>query len=152
MEPKRIYRAIKEEVPEKEYNIELGQAAIRQEGVDVTLISWGAMVRECMAAASETEASCEVIDLRTLKPFDINTITKSVKKTGRVIIVHEAPQMCGLGAELSAQIGEKLLLDLKAPVKRVTGFDIVIPLAKLENKYLPEKERIKKVIREVMEF
>ncbi len=152
MEPKRVYRAIKEEVPEKEYTIPLGQAEIKKEGKDVTLISWGAMVRECQSAAAETEESCEVIDLRTLKPFDIDTILKSVKKTGRAVIVHEAPRTCGLGAELSAQLVEKALLDLKAPVQRVTGLDTVIPLAKLENYYLPNKQKIQKAVKDVMKF
>jgi len=150
MEPKRLYRAIKQEVPEKEYSIPLGKASIRKEGSDVTLISWGAMVREC--EKTETNVSCEIIDLRTLKPLDMDTVINSVKKTGRAIIVQEAPRTCGLGAEVSARIVEKALLDLKAPVERVTGFDTVIPLAKLEEYYLPNPKRIKKAIEKVMSF
>ncbi len=150
-EPKRIYRAIKEEVNEKEYTIPIGKAKIVKEGNDVTVISWGAMVRECLEAAEKIEASCEVIDLRTLKPLDIDTIINSVKKTGRVVVVHEAPKTSGFGAEIIALINEKALLSLEAPVKRVTGFDTVFPYAKMENKYLPD-ERIEKGIREVLEF
>ena len=152
MEPKRLYRAIKQEVPEKEYTIPLGKASIRKEGSDVTLISWGAMVRECEKASADVKESCEIIDLRTLKPLDTDTIINSVKKTGRVVIVHEAPRTCGLGAEISARITEKALLDLKAPVERITGFDTVIPLAKLEDYYLPNPKRIKKAIEKVMSF
>lgn len=152
LEPKRIYRAIKQEVPEKEYTIPLGKAEVRREGSDVTLIAWGAMVRECEKAADDIDTSCEIIDLRTLSPLDTETIIKSVKKTGRCVIVHEAPRTNGLGAEISARIMEKALLDLKAPVERVTGFDTVIPLAKLEKNYLPEPKRIKKGIEKVINF
>src|SRR3989338_4614644 len=147
-EPKKIYRAIKEEVSEKEYTIPIGKAKIVKEGNDVTIISWGAMVRECLEASEKIEASCEVIDLRTLKPLDIDTIINSVKKTGRVVIVHEAPKTSGFGAEIIALINEKALLSLEAPVKRITAFDTVFPYAKMENKYLRD-ERIEKGIREV---
>lgn len=150
-EPKRIYRAIKEEVNEKEYTIPIGKAKVAKEGSDVTLISWGAMVRECLEAAEKVEASCEVIDIRTLKPLDIDAIIDSVKKTGRVVIVHEAPKTSGFGAEITALINEKALLNLQAPVKRVTGFDTIFPYAKMESAYLPD-ERIEKGIREVLEF
>lgn len=150
-EPKRIYRAIKEEVNEKEYTIPIGKAKIVKEGNDVTIISWGAMVRECLEAVEKIDSSCEVIDLRTLKPLDIDTIINSVKKTGRVVIVHEAPKTSGFGAEIIALINEKALLNLEAPVKRVTGFDTVFPYAKMENKYLPD-ERIEKGIREVLGY
>ncbi|MBI2107350.1 alpha-ketoacid dehydrogenase subunit beta [Candidatus Woesearchaeota archaeon] len=150
-EPKRIYRAIKEEVNEKEYTIPIGKAKIVKEGNDVTVISWGAMVRECLIAAEKSNVNCEVIDLRTLKPLDIDTIINSVKKTGRVVVVHEAPKTSGFGAEIISLINEKALLNLEAPVKRVTGFDTVFPYAKMENKYLPD-ERIEKGIKEVLEF
>jgi pyruvate dehydrogenase E1 component beta subunit len=154
-EPKRIYRAIKEEVPEGEYTIPIGESKIVREGKDVTVISWGAMVREVLRAA-ETAASegiqTEVIDLRTISPMDENAFLDSVRKTGRAVVVHEAPRTCGLGAEIIARINEKALLSLQAPVERITGFDTVVPLMKLENLYLPSPERILRGIRKVMAF
>ena len=152
-EPMRVYRAIKQEVPEEEYTIDLGKANIVKEGDDLTLITWGAMVRDVLKINEEIkdEYDLEIIDLRTLSPFDISTIINSVKKTGRALIVHEASKTLGLGAELVAQISEKALLSLEAPVFRVTGFDTVFPLAKLENYYLPTN-RIKNGIEKVMSF
>ena len=152
-EPMRVYRAIKQEVPEEEYTIELGKASIVKEGNDLTVITWGAMVRDVLKINEEikNKYDLEIIDLRTLSPFDIDTIINSVKKTGRAIIVHEAPKTLGLGAEIVAQINEKALLSLEAPVFRVTGFDTIFPLAKLENYYLPTN-RIKKNIEKVMNF
>ena len=152
-EPMRVYRAIKQEVPEEEYNIELGKANIVKEGNDLTIITWGAMVRDVLKINEEikNKYDLEIIDLRTLSPFDIDEIINSVKKTGRALVVHEAPKTLGLGAELVAQINEKALLSLEAPVFRVTGFDTVFPLAKLENYYLPTN-RIKKDIEKVMNF
>ena len=152
-EPMRVYRAIKQEVPEEEYTIELGKASIVKEGNDLTVITWGAMVRDVLKINEEVKNKydLEIIDLRTLSPFDIDTIINSVKKTGRAIIVHEAPKTLGLGAEIVAQINEKALLSLEAPVFRVTGFDTIFPLAKLENYYLPTN-RIKKNIEKVMNF
>jgi len=154
LEPKRIYRAFKTEVPEEEYTIPIGEAKVIQEGTDLTLISYGAMLHYTQKALEEMKdkPSIEIIDLRTLSPLDFDTILKSVQKTGRVVIVHEAPKNLGIGAEISARINEKALLDLKAPVKRVTGFDVPVPLAKLEDYYLPSAYRIKKGIREVMSF
>src|SRR3989338_788092 len=152
-EPMRVYRAIKQEVPEEEYTIELGKASIVKEGNDLTVITWGAMVRDVLKINEEikNKYDLEIIDLRTLSPFDIDTIINSVKKTGRAIIVHEAPKTLGLGAEIVAQINEKALLSLEAPVFRVTGFDTIFPLAKLENYYLPTN-RIKRGIEKVMNF
>ena len=119
------------------------------------MISWGAMVREVLRAA-ETAASegiqTEVIDLRTISPMDENAFLDSVRKTGRAVVVHEAPRTCGLGAEIIARINEKALLSLQAPVERITGFDTVVPLMKLENLYLPSPERILRGIRKVMAF
>lgn len=152
LEPKRIYRAIKNEVPEKEYTVPIGKANIVQEGNELTLIAWGAMVREAMNVAQAVDISCEVIDLRTISPMDTEAIITSVKKTGRCIIIHEAPRSGGWGAEISAQIMEKAITSLKAPVKRVTGFDTIFPLYQLENDYLPSKEKIIKAIEEVMQF
>jgi pyruvate dehydrogenase E1 component beta subunit len=154
-EPKRIYRAIKEEVPDEDYTVPIGKAKVVREGNDVTLISWGAMVRETLRAAEMVEkegVKAEVIDLRTLSPLDEETFLISVRKTGRAVIVQEAPRTCGLGAEISARIQETSLLSLQAPVERITGFDTIVPLLKLENHYLPNPERIIRGIRKVMAF
>ncbi len=152
MEPKRVYRAIKEDVPEEEYTVAIGKANVIQEGSDVTLIAYGAMVRECKRAMENIRQSIELIDLRTLSPLDFGTIKKSVQKTGRAVVVHEAHRTLGLGAEISAMLGENLLLNLKAPVIRVTGFDVVVPLAQMEDNYYPSGRRIAKAIKDVMEF
>ena len=155
LEPKRIYRAIKEEVPDGEYTIPIGQAKVIREGSDVTVISWGAMLREVLRTAEMMDkegVKVEIIDLQTISPMDETTFLESVRKTGRAVIVHEAPRTCGLGAEIIARINEKALLSLAAPVERVTGFDTVVPLMKLENHYLPGPERILRGIRKVMAF
>jgi pyruvate dehydrogenase E1 component beta subunit len=154
-EPKRIYRAIKEEVPDEDYTVPIGEAKVLREGEDLTLISWGAMVRETLRAAEMVEkegVKAEVIDLRTLSPLDEETFLNSVRKTGRAVIVQEAPRTCGLGAEISARIQETSLLSLQAPVERITGFDTIVPLLKLENHYLPNPDRIVRGIRKVMAF
>ena len=155
LEPKRIYRAIKEEVPDGEYTIPIGQAKVIREGSDVTVISWGAMLREVLRTAEMMDkegVKVEVIDLQTISPMDETIFLESVRKTGRAVIVHEAPRTCGLGAEIIARINEKALLSLAAPVERVTGFDTIVPLMKLENHYLPSPERILRGIRKVMAF
>jgi len=154
-EPKRIYRAIKEEVPDESYTIPIGQAKVVREDKDITVITWGAMVREVLRAAEMADGEgiqAEVIDLRTISPMDENAFLESVRKTGRAVVVHEAPPTCGVGAEIIARINEKALLSLQAPVVRVTGFDIIVPLMKLENHYLPSPERILAGIRKVMKF
>ncbi len=151
-ESEKLYRSIKQEVPTKEFTIPLGKAAIRKEGSDVTIITWGAMTVPSLSAAAKSNYSIEVIDLRTLSPFDIETVINSVKKTGRAIVVHEAPRTAGLGAEIVAQINEKALLDLQAPVERVTGYDTIFPLAKLENYYLPDVKKVTEAIERVMKF
>ena len=143
-EPKRIYRAAKGEVDEGDYTVPIGKAAIVREGRDVTIIAWGAMLYECLEAANQAAAQgvdAEVLDLRTLWPLDIESIVASVKKTGRVVVVHEAPKTCGLGAEIVALINEKAFLHLEAPPARVTGFDTPFPYT-LENEYLPLAHRI----------
>ncbi len=150
LESTRLYRLIKEDVPEGEYTVPLDKARIVQEGKDVTVIAWGSMLHRTLQAVEEFDA--EVIDLMTLSPLDEETIFKSVKKTGRVVIVHEAPKTCGFGAELSATIAEDAMLYLKAPLIRVTGYDIVMPLPKLEDYYMPTVERIKKRIEEAMKY
>jgi len=155
MEPKRIYRAIREDVPEGDYTIPLGKARLVQEGTDVTLVAWGAMVREGLSAAEKLKAdkiSLEVIDLRTISPMDGDAIVTSIRKTGRGVIVHEAPKTCGLGAEIIALINEKALLSLQAPIERVTGFDVPVPLMKSEHYYLPNPERIVLAVKKVMNF
>ncbi len=150
LESTRLYRLIKEDVPEGEYTVPLGRARIVQEGKDVTVIAWGSMLHRALQAVEEFNV--EVIDLMTLNPLDEETIFKSVKKTGRVVVVHEAPKTCGFGAELSATIAEDAMLYLKAPIIRVTGYDVVMPLPKLEDYYMPTVERIKKGIEEVMRY
>ncbi|MFA4830099.1 MAG: alpha-ketoacid dehydrogenase subunit beta [Thermodesulfovibrionales bacterium] len=150
LESTRLYRSIKEEVPEGEYAMPLGKARFVQEGKDVTLIAWGSMLQRTLKAVEGIDA--DIIDLMTLSPFDEETIFKSVKKTGRVVIIHEAPKTCGFGAELSATIAEDAMLYLKAPIIRITGFDAVMPFSKLEDYYMPTVERIKKGIQEVMKY
>lgn len=153
MEPKRLYRSLKEEVPEEEYVIPLGQARVMIEGTDVTLIGWGAMVPTMLkaeATLAKEGVSVEVIDLRTLSPLDTATILNSVQKTGRCVIIQEAPRTCGLAAEISALLMEKALYNLKAPVLRVTGFDIVPPLLKAEEYNIPDEKRLIMGIRKVL--
>lgn len=155
MEPKKLYRSAQGEVPEEAYKIELGTAKVVRSGTDLTLICYGAMVPVSMAAAERAEellgAAIEVIDLRTLVPYDVQTLLASVKKTGRAIITHEAPRTCGFGAELAATITEKVLLHLEAPVYRVTGFDTPFPYA-LEEDYLPTPARILSAARDSLAF
>jgi 2-oxoisovalerate dehydrogenase E1 component beta subunit len=155
MEPKRLYRAARGDVPEGEYTAELGKALVVREGEDVTLIAYGAMLVTALEAAERAEAldgiACDVLDLRTLMPYDISTVLESVEKTGRAVIVHEAPRTCGFGAELAATISEKALLSLQAPVLRVTGFDTPFPYT-LESEYLPNERRIRKALRDSMSF
>ncbi|MCK6550192.1 alpha-ketoacid dehydrogenase subunit beta [Myxococcota bacterium] len=150
-EPKRIYRASKGEVPEGEYQIPLGKAHVVRPGDDITIVAWGAMLHEAKEAvekAAEEGISCELIDLRTLLPLDTETMVESVKKTGRFIVVHEAPKTCGYGAELLSIVMEKAFYHLEAKPIRVTGFDTPFPYT-LENEYLPRAPRILKAIREV---
>ncbi len=151
-EPKRIYRAFREEVPEDEYTIPIGKARVVCEGEEITMVTWGATVVQCMKAIEQSERSIELIDLRTISPLDVETIVESVKKTGRVIIVHEAPKTAGLGAEVASRIMERCFLYLEAPPQRVTGFDTIMPYYKLELEYLPEAERIGKAIEEVAAY
>ena len=154
MEPKRVYRAAKGNVPEGEYTIPLGEAKVAREGRQVTLLAWGAMVHTALEAAAEGAGhgyDLEVIDLRTLLPFDVETILASVRKTGRVVVVHEAPRTCGFGAELAATIQEKAILHLEAPILRVTGFDTPFPYT-LEHEYLPDADRILDAVERVVNF
>ncbi|MFZ9362852.1 MAG: alpha-ketoacid dehydrogenase subunit beta [Arenimonas sp.] len=144
-EPKRIYRQYKEEVPDDGEALPLDVCFVLRDGSDVTLVTWGSQVKETLEAAdalAKDGVSAEVIDLATVKPLDFDTIHESVKKTGRCVIVHEAPRTAGFGAEIAAQLAEKAMYDLVAPVERVTGYDTHIPLFRLEMKYLPSVEKI----------
>jgi len=155
LEPKRIYRAFREEVPTKPYTVPLGQAKVVKEGKDITLISWGSMVRQALdaqEALAREQVSAEVLDLRTLVPLDLEAILSSVSKTGRAVVIHEAPGNGGFGAEVSALIAERALLELLAPVQRVTGFDAAFPYAMLEGHYLPTRERVVAAARRALEF
>lgn len=155
LEPKRIYRAVKEDVPEGMDPIPLGKARKVREGKDLTVVAWGAMVREAEGAAATLAAEgveAEIIDPRTLSPMDTGAIVASVRRTGRCLVVHEAARTCGLGAEISARVMEEALLYLKAPVARVTGFDTVMPLPKGEHLYLPDPKRIVRAAREMVNF
>jgi pyruvate dehydrogenase E1 component beta subunit len=144
-EPKRIYRQYKEEVPDDGEALPLDVCFVLRDGADVTLVTWGAQVKETLEAAevlAKEGISAEVIDVATLKPLDFDTIHESVKKTGRCVIIHEAPRTAGFGAEVAAQLAEKAMFDLVAPVERVTGYDTHIPLFRLEMKYLPSADKI----------
>ena len=153
-EPKRVYRAAKGEVPEGEFTVPIGQARVTRAGHQVTLIAWGAMWHEADQAAREAEVEgidVEVLDLRTLQPLDVEAVVRSVTKTGRAVVVHEAPRTCGFGAEISALIQERCFLNLEAPVARVTGYDTPFPYT-LENEYLPRAPRILRALRETVAY
>lgn len=155
LEPIRLYRAVKEEVGDSIPQVPIGQASIEREGSDVTLIAWGAMMKETRAAAQMLEErgiSGEVMDLRTLVPLDTAALVSSVNRTGRAVVIHEAPRTAGFGAEVAAQISERCLFSLQAPVARVTGWDTVFPLKKSEEHYLPSAERIVAAVEAVFEI
>lgn len=155
LEPMRSYRAFREEVPAEKYSIELGKGHVVQEGTDVTLIAWGAMIPTVQQAAKkalEQGISCEIIDLRTLYPLDQELISESVQKTGRAVVVHEAPYTSGLGAEIVATIQDTSFLYLRAPVERVTGFDVPVPFFALEDHYLPSVTRILTSLEKVIHY
>jgi 2-oxoisovalerate dehydrogenase E1 component beta subunit len=154
LEPIRLYRAVKEDVPEESFRTPIGSASIERPGTDVTLICWGAMMKEARAAADDlagSGTSAEVIDVRTLVPLDLDTIVSSVSKTGRAVIIHEAPRTAGFAAEIIALIQEQCLYDLEAPVGRVTGWDTVVPLKRAEHHYLPTVARIVAGVRQVLD-
>lgn len=155
LEPKRIYRTVRESIVDDGEALPLDQCFRLKEGKDLTLIAWGAMIEKVLGAASELEQEgieAEVIDIATLKPLDFPTILTSVEKTGRCVIVHEAPLTAGYGAEIAARLADEGLFYLKAPIKRVTGFDTVMPLARLEEHYMPSTERILTAARKVLEL
>jgi len=150
LEPTRLYRLVREEVPDGEYMLPLGQARVVREGKSVTVMAWGSMLHRALEAVEGYDA--EVIDLMTLSPFDEETLLASVRKTGRVAIVHEAPRTGGFGAELAATIAELEILSLRGPILRVTGPDAQVPLARLIDHYLPSVELIRKALDELMEY
>lgn len=155
LESMRSYRSFKEVVPSESYTVEIGKARCVSEGTDVTLIAWGAMVQvaqKAATAAQERGISCEVLDLRTLYPLDRDTIAASVQKTGRAVIVHEAAAMGGLGNDLVTLINDTAFLYLRAPIARVTGFDVPVPLFALEDHYIPTPERVLATIQRTVEF
>jgi pyruvate dehydrogenase E1 component beta subunit len=154
LEPTRLYRAGRQEIPEEPYEVPLGTAKIVREGEDLTIVAWGAMIPVSQKASETVEHESvfpEVIDLRTLAPWDRETVLQSVKRTGRLLVVHEAPKTCGLGAEIAAHIAERAIYELKAPIVRVTAQDITIPYAKGEDYYYPSPERVVAGIHKIME-
>jgi pyruvate/2-oxoglutarate/acetoin dehydrogenase E1 component len=154
LEPKLHYRTMRGEVPEGEHVVPLGQARVAREGEDVTIVAYGSMVvvAEAAAEALAGEASVEVLDIRTLKPLDEDALLASVGKTGRAVIVQEAPRTAGYGAELAAVLAEKAMLDLRAPVVRVTGYDVPYPYWQIEDAYMPSVERVSAAVRKTLEF
>lgn len=154
LEPKRIYRLVKQPVPDDGQALPIGKCFTLQQGDDVTLISWGASMHETQQAAKQLGdegISCEIIDVATIKPLDIETILASVEKTGRCVIIHEGAKTGGVGAEISAQIMENAMDSLVAPVQRVTGYDTVMPYFQLEKHYIPSVKRIKDSVLSIME-
>jgi pyruvate dehydrogenase E1 component beta subunit len=155
LEPTRSYRLLKEEVPEGEYLVPLEKARKVREGKDVTIVGWGAMIpiiQKALESLEKEGVDPEVIDLRTLSPMDDASVIASVKRTGRCVVVHEAPRTCGLGAEISARIMEKALLSLRAPVERVTAPDVIVPLPKGEQYYYISPERVVNAVKRTMSF
>lgn len=155
LEPKRVYRMLKQDVEDSGEALPLDVCFTVRQGSDITLVSWGAMMHETLQAAERLETEgidCEVIDVATIKPLDMDTILESVKRTGRCVIVHEAARTAGFGAEIAANLAEYGLMNLFAPVARVTGFDTVMPLHQLENYYMPNTESICATVRQTMEF
>ena len=154
LEPKRIYRLVKQPVEDSGESLPIGKCFTLQHGDDVTLISWGASLHETQQAAKalgNEGISCELIDVATIKPLDIESILASVEKTGRCVIVHEGAKTCGVGAEITALIMEYSMTDLVAPVQRVTGYDTVMPYFQLEKQYIPSVSRIKNTVMSIME-
>ncbi|WP_218814283.1 alpha-ketoacid dehydrogenase subunit beta [Rickettsiella endosymbiont of Dermanyssus gallinae] len=155
LEPTRLYRLQKQKVADTGEALPLDKSFLLREGKDITLISWGAMLHESLMAADSLLArglSADLIDVATLKPLDCDTLLTSVEKTGRCVIIHEAARFCGVGAEIAAQLSEKAFLSLKAPIQRVTGYDVTVPYAQLEKQYLPSLTRIINVIDQTLEF
>jgi pyruvate dehydrogenase E1 component beta subunit len=154
-EPKLLYRADREDVPEGEHVVPLGQARVVREGTDVTIVAYGSMVRVAQGAADTLAAegvSAHVLDLRSLRPLDETGLLEAVGRTGRVVIVQEAPRTAGFGAEIAAIVAERAMLDLHAPIERVTGYDVAFPYWRLEDVYLPSTERVAAAVRRTLEY
>ena len=155
LEPKALYRAKVEDVPDEEYYIPIGKAEVMKKGHDVTVVGWGRQLtileKACDMAQSEHGISCELIDLRSLSPWDADTVENSVRKTGKLIVSHEAPSTCGFGAEVVASIQERCFLSLEAPIKRVCGYDMPFPLV-FEKEYLPSEWKNLEAIKHVMDY
>ncbi len=154
LEPIRLYRAVKEDVPDEWYTLPIGAARVEREGDDVTLITWGAMTKETRQAAdllADEDISAEVIDLRSLVPLDLETLVESVGRTGRAVVIHEAPRTSGFGGEVVASVQEECLFSLASPILRVTGWDTVFPLKRSEHHYLPSASRIAAAARRTLE-
>jgi pyruvate/2-oxoglutarate/acetoin dehydrogenase E1 component len=151
LEPKRLYRSVKSDVPEEEYKVPIGKASLVHEGDDITFITYGSMVPLVVNTVTKNNLNADVIDLRTLFPYDGETVLNSVKKTGRVVIVHEAPRTLGMGAEISAFISERVIEYLMAPILRVTGLDTPFPY-RLEEYYLPNETKILKAVEKIQQF
>ncbi len=154
-EPKKLYRTAKGDVPDGDFTVPIGKARMVKEGKDMSIITWGVMVSVCEEAArqlAQTGVDVEIIDLRTIAPYDVAAVLATAQKTGRVMIVHEAPRTCGFSTEIAAQISEKALYYLKAPLLRVTGYDTLMPLYKMENFYLPNTEKILFTAKKLMEY
>jgi pyruvate dehydrogenase E1 component beta subunit len=156
LEPKRSYRAFKEEVPESADDLPIGKAQVVRQGTDLTVVSWGAMMRPVIQAvedvASARSVTIELIDLLTLAPMDAEAVASSVRKTGRLVVVQESPRSFGVASEVIAQVNDRSFLYLEAPVKRVTGYDVVTPYFGRENLYIPGVERIRNGIEETLDF
>jgi pyruvate/2-oxoglutarate/acetoin dehydrogenase E1 component len=152
LEPKLHYRTMRGDVPEGEHVTPLGKARLVREGEDLTLVAYGAMIPVAERAAEALDASVEVLDLRTLKPLDEEALLRSAAKTGRVVIVQEAPRTCGFAAEVAAILAEKAILDLRGPVLRVTGYDVPYPYWQIEDAYMPSVERVTAAARQLLEF
>lgn len=155
LEPKRIYRWVKQQVPDNGEALPLDKCFVLREGSDITLVTWGAMIKETLEAANnlaQQGISAEIIDLASIKPIDYATILQSVEKTGRCVIIHEACRTCGVGAEIAAHIAEHGILFLEAPIKRVTGYDTVMPYYQLEKTYMPTTQRILTAVKQTLEF
>ena len=150
LEPTRLYRLLREEVPEGDYILELGRARVARPGAAVTVIAWGSMLERVLKSVEKYDA--EVLDLLTLNPFDVATVVASVKRTGRAVIVQEAAKTCGFGAEIAATLAEEAMLYLRAPILRVTAPDVPVPLAKLIDQYLPTPEQIRAALDEVLQY
>ncbi|WP_101297782.1 alpha-ketoacid dehydrogenase subunit beta [Halegenticoccus soli] len=152
LEPTRLYRSIREPVPEEDHVVPLGEADVVREGEDVTVVAWGAMRHRVLGLVDDVDASVEVIDPRTIAPLDTDAILDSVRKTGRCVVVHEAPRTAGMAAEITARINDRALLYLEAPVQRVTGYDVPYPLFARESAYEPDDDRIRAGIERALEF